>query len=114
MLNAHIHVFHSSLDCDDCGLNMSDIITLSGDLGDYTEGDEAACFGTRSGYLTNVLHLAYQRLREISPQLTNYDQEHFYEMNNAQVIKFFKDTGVNLVIEHEHDEDDDFEDEWDE
>lgn len=111
MHNIHIHIFHSAFDCDDCGLNMSDIVTLSGDLGDYTEGDEAACFGTRSGYLTNVLYLAYQRLREITPGLTEHDNEYFYEMNDNQAIKFFQDSGVHLVIEHE---DDDFDDEWDE
>lgn len=56
---------HSSYhDCETCGLSINDVYTLSGDLGNFCDGDEAYCYDSYSGYLSNVTEFVLNALEE--------------------------------------------------
>lgn len=113
MLNIKIAIFHSTHDCETCGFNMSDVVILSGDLGDHEIGDYADCFGSRSGFLSSMAMLAYEKIKVMNDQLPERDFEYFGNLSEIQTIAFFEKINVQLLIEHidDHDEYEDFEEE---
>ncbi|GCJ79971.1 hypothetical protein BvCmsB5655_03195 [Escherichia coli] len=62
---------HCSIhECDDCGMNMSDIYTVSCKGFKFTHGEPAYCYGTEEGDIEVVLKELFQYLQSVGHDVT--------------------------------------------
>lgn len=64
MFQVNVNVHNSYSDCETCGYNSSNVIRISGDLGEASFGEEASCFSGMDAEWNDIAHWLVSKLKE--------------------------------------------------
>ncbi|WP_225393870.1 hypothetical protein, partial [Escherichia coli] len=57
-------VHNSYSDCETCGYSSSNVVRISGDLGEASFGEEASCFSGMDAEWNDIAHWLVSKLKE--------------------------------------------------